>query len=62
MIEWGKLSKFGGDPRRSFEELCYQVACELYGEDSLTRVEGSGGDQGLEFYRTLKNGTSGDGR
>ena len=57
MIEWSKLKPYQNDQRRSFEELCYQIAKGLYGEKGrFTSVDDSGGGDGVEFYLTLPNG------
>ena len=56
-IRWNKLAPYVSDKRRSFEELCYQlVRLEVAEKGLLTRIEGSGGDGGVEFYLTLPNG------
>ena len=57
MINWSKLKPYQNDQRRSFEELCYQIAKGLYGEmGQFTSVDDSGGGDGVEFYLTLPNG------
>ena len=57
MIDWSKLKTYQNDKRRSFEELCYQIAKELHGEQGcFTSVDDSGGGDGVEFYMTLSNG------
>ena len=57
MIDWSKLKPYQNDKYRSFEELCYQIAKGLYGENGLfTSVDDSGGGDGVEFYLTLPNG------
>ncbi|MCY3627261.1 MAG: hypothetical protein OXG88_06435 [Gammaproteobacteria bacterium] len=56
MIDWSKLKPYQNDQRRSFEELCYQIAKELYGKKGFTSVDDSGGGDGVEFYLTLENG------
>ena len=57
MIDWSKLEPYKNDQRRSFEELCYQIAKGLYGEKGrFTSVDDSGGGDGVEFYLTLENG------
>ena len=57
MIDWSKLKTYQNDKRRSFEELCYQIAKELHGEQGrFTSVDDSGGGDGVEFYMTLPNG------
>lgn len=57
MIEWSKLKPYQNDKRRSFEELCYQIAKGLHGEKGrFTSIDDSGGGDGVEFYLTLPNG------
>ena len=57
MIDWSELEPYKNDQRRSFEELCYQIAKGLYGETGrFTSVDDSGGGDGVEFYMTLPNG------
>ena len=57
MIDWSKLEPYENDQRRSFEELCYQIAKGLYGEKGrFTSIDDSGGGDGVEFYLTLPNG------
>ncbi len=57
MIDWSKLKPYQNNKYRSFEELCYQIAKELYGEmGRFTSVDDSGGGDGVEFYMTLPNG------
>ena len=57
MIDWSELEAYKNDQRRSFEELCYQIAKGLYGEKGrFTSVDDSGGGDGVEFYLTLPNG------
>ena len=57
MLDWAKLKPYQNDQRRSFEELCYQIAKGLYGENGrFTSVDDSGGGDGVEFYLTLENG------
>jgi hypothetical protein len=57
MIDWSKLKSYKGDKYRSFEELCYQVAKGLYGQEGqFTPIDDSGGGDGVEFYMTLPNG------
>ena len=57
MIDWSELEPYKNDQRRSFEELCYQIAKGLYGEKGgFTSVDDSGGGDGVEFYLTLPNG------
>ena len=57
MIDWSKLKTYQNYKHRSFEELCYQIAKELHGEEGrFTSVDDSGGGDGVEFYITLPNG------
>ena len=57
MIDWSKLETYQGSKYRSFEELCYQIAKGIYGEQgTFTPVDDSGGGDGVEFYMTLPNG------
>lgn len=57
MPDWAELKPYQNDQRRSFEELCYQIAKGLYGEKGrFTPVDDSGGGDGVEFYLTLPNG------
>ena len=57
MIDWSKLKPYQNDQRRSFEELCYQIAKRLYEEKGrFTSIDDSGGGDGVEFYLTLPNG------
>ncbi len=57
MIEWTELKPYQNDKRRSFEELCYQIAKGLYEEKGrFTSVDDSGGGDGVEFYLTLPSG------
>lgn len=57
MVEWSKIKSYGDDQPHSFEELCYQIAKGIYGnEGKFTRVNDSGGGDGVEFYLTLPNG------
>ena len=55
MLDWSKLKPYHGDKRRSFEELCYQIAKSLF-HDCFTRIDDSGGGDGVEFYMVLPNG------
>ena len=58
MPDWSKLKPYKEDKRRSFEELCYQLADRLYGtKGRLTRVDDSGGGDGVEYYLTRPDGT-----
>ena len=56
-IEWSKLKPYQHDKRKSFEELCYQIAKSKYAHlGSFTSIDDSGGGDGVEFYLTLPNG------
>ncbi len=58
MIDWSRLKPHAGDQRRSFEELCFQVAKKLFGDrGTFTSVDDRGGGDGVEFYLTLPDGT-----
>lgn len=55
MIDWARLNS---DKRKSFEELCYQIAERLYGTTgTFTPIDGSGGDGGVEFFLAMPDGT-----
>ena len=57
MIDWSDLKTYQETKYRSFEELCYQIAKGIYGEQgTFTSVDDSGGGDGVEFYMTLPNG------
>ena len=57
MIDWSKFKTYQGSKYRSFEELCYQIAKGIYGDQgTFTSVDDSGGGDGVEFYMTLPNG------
>lgn len=56
-IDWSKLKSYAADKRRSFEELCYQLVRLEHGAGAhIVRVDGAGGDGGVEFYLTLPSG------
>jgi hypothetical protein len=56
-IEWSKLKPYKHDKRRSFEELCYQIANAKYSHlGSFTSIDDSGGGDGVEFYLTFPSG------
>lgn len=58
MIDWSKLKPYQNDKRKSFEELCYQIAKKLYGHSGVfTSIDDSGGGDGVEFYMTLPDGS-----
>lgn len=57
MIDWGRLKPYRSDKRKSFEELCYQLAKAEYGATgTFTSIDDSGGGDGVEFYLTLPTG------
>lgn len=57
VIDWSKLRPYRDDQRKSFEELCYQIAKGLYGHMGIfTNVDDSGGGDGVEFYLILPDG------
>ena len=57
MIDWSKLKTYHRDQYHSFEELCYQIAKGISGEQgTFTSVDDRGGGDGVEFYMTLPNG------
>ena len=57
MIDWSKLKTYEKDKYCSFEELCYQIAKGLHGEEGrFTSVDDSGGGDGVEFYMTSPDG------
>ena len=56
MIDWLKLNK-SDDSKRRFEDFCYHIANELYGEKGeFIPVDDKGGGDGVEFYLILPNG------
>ncbi len=56
-IKWSELKPYEHDKRRSFEELCYQIADRLYHEKGhIISTDDSGGGDGVEFYLTLPDG------
>jgi hypothetical protein len=55
MLDWSKLKPYHSDKRRSFEELCYQIAKCLF-HDRFTRIDDTGGGDGVEFYMVLPDG------
>lgn len=58
MIDFARIHPFQNGQRHSFEELVCQLASrEAFPEDSFfRRVEGAGGDGGVEAYWTKPNG------
>lgn len=58
MIDWSKLRTYQNDKRKSFEELCFQIAKKLYGDlGEFTSIDDSGGGDGVEFFLSLPDGT-----
>lgn len=58
MTDWTRLRPYGEGKRRSFEELCFQLAFQHYGQEGrLTSIDDSGGGDGVEFFLTLPDGT-----
>jgi hypothetical protein len=56
-IEWSKLKPYQHDKRKSFEELCFQIAKSEYSYlGAFTSIDDSGGGDGVEFYLSLPNG------
>jgi hypothetical protein len=50
-IRFEDIKAHGGDQRRAFEELCFQLfAQEYHSSGEVVRREGAGGDRGLEGY------------
>ena len=57
IINWDNLKPYNTDQKKSFEELCFQIAFEEYKDQGVfTNIDDSGGGDGVEFYLTLKNG------
>ena len=57
MLDWSKLKPYKSDCKKSFEELCFQIANENYkNKGDFTSIDDSGGGDGVEFYLTLPNG------
>ncbi|HTY10389.1 MAG TPA: hypothetical protein VMF88_04895 [Bacteroidota bacterium] len=57
VLNWDNLKLYNTDQKKSFEELCYQIAIEEYKDQGVfTRIDDSGGGDGVEFYLTLPNG------
>lgn len=58
MPDWSRLSSYHDKKWKNFEELCYQVTHRLYSsKGTLSRIDDSGGGDGVEFYLTFPNGT-----
>ena len=50
-IRFGNIKPHGGDQKRAFEEMCFQLfAKQFTREGKAIRREGSGGDADLEGY------------
>src|ERR1700691_1191690 len=57
-IDWNKLKDYKFDKRKSFEELCFQVAYENFSnEGTFISIDDSGGGSGVEFYLVRPNGS-----
>ena len=57
IISWDKLRPYDSTQNRSFEELCFQVCMEEYHNKGIfTRIDDSGGGDGVEFYLEFPNG------
>ena len=57
-INFRQISPYSGDKRGAFEELCCQLARRTLSESVLfTRLDGSGGDGGVECFADFPNGT-----
>src|ERR1700730_3993105 len=56
-VDWNKLKTYRADKRRSFEELCFQIAYANYSsEGTFVPIDDSGGGSGVEFYLFRPNG------
>jgi hypothetical protein len=55
LLDWSKLKPYHNNKHLSFEELCYQTAKCLF-QDHFTRIDDTGGGDGVEFYRVLPEG------
>jgi hypothetical protein len=55
LLDWSKLKPYHSDKRLSFEEFCYQISKCQY-QDGFTRIDDTGGGDGVEYYRRLPNG------
>ncbi|MDT3738626.1 MAG: AVAST type 2 anti-phage system protein Avs2 [Candidatus Kapabacteria bacterium] len=56
-IDFSKLMPYKGSQNLSFEQLCYQLSIiEFRQFGKFTKIDGSGGDGGVEFYLSCKNG------
>ena len=57
-VDWSKLKSYKSDKRRSFEELCFQIAYENHAiEGTFVPVDDSGGGSGVEFYQRRSDGS-----
>lgn len=57
-IDWLKLKPYRHDKRKSFEQLCYQVAVALFSNAGIfTPIDDSGGGSGIEFYLETPDGS-----
>ncbi len=57
ILNWGKLKPYRTDQKKSFEQLCYQIAHEEFNNSGIfTPIDDSGGGDGVEFFLTLPNG------
>ena len=57
LIPWDKLKPYNSTQNKSFEELCFQICLEEYkNEGRFTRIDDSGGGDGVEFYIEFTNG------
>ena len=56
-LDWNKLKPYQSDQKKSFEELCFQLAYEKYSYlGTFTPIDDSGGGDGVEFYLEFPNG------
>lgn len=55
-IVWENLIAYKSDQKKSFEQLCYQLAVEKFGAKGMTPIDDSGGGDGVEFFLTQPNG------
>lgn len=56
-INFDKLRSLNGKNNKSFELLAYLLMVNEYGHlGCFTAIDGSGRDEGVEFYLKLKNG------
>jgi hypothetical protein len=57
LVNWHRLKPYKEDKRKSFEELCFQIAYSKHAlEGTFVSVDDSGGGSGVEFYMTRKDG------